>query len=160
VPEVRCIGENDEQLGVIETRKAQALAREAGLDLVEVASNANPPVCRIMDLGKFKYEQEKKKKEAKKNQAQTKMKEVKFHVNVGQHDYDTKLRHVQEFIAHGNRVKLSLQFRGRENAHRELGFDLMKRVIQDLAEITTVEQAPRLMGRNIIMTVIPKKSKK
>jgi len=110
-----------------------------------------------MDHGRFKYEQGKKKKEAKKKQIQTKLKEVKFHVNVGQHDYDTKLRHAHEFLEHGNRVKISLQFRGRENAHRELGFELMTRVIADCIEQGTVDQTPRLMGRNISMMLVPKK---
>lgn len=159
VPEIRCIDENGEQLGVIPTRKALVLAHEAGLDLVEIAATSKPPVCRIMDHGKFKYEQDKKKKEAKKNQTKTKLKEVKFHVNVGEHDYQTKLRHARDFLEAGNRVKLSLMFRGRENAHRELGFELMQRVIKDLADISTVEQAPRLMGRNIFMMLIPPKKK-
>lgn len=157
VPEVRCIDENGEQIGVIPTRKALVLAHEAGLDLVEIAATSKPPVCRIMDHGKYKYEQDKKKKEAKKKQANTKLKEVKFHVNVGEHDYQTKLRHAHEFLDSGNRLKVSLMFRGRENAHRELGFELMQRVIQDCAEQGTVEQAPRLMGRNINMMLVPKK---
>jgi translation initiation factor IF-3 len=160
VPEIRCIDENGEQLGVIPTRKALVLAHEAGLDLVEIAANSKPPVCRIMDHGKYKYEQDKKKKQAKKNQANVKLKEVKFHVNVGEHDYQTKLRHAHDFLESGNRVKLSLMFRGRENAHRELGFELMQRVITDLTEISTVEQAPRLMGRNIFMMLIPAQKKK
>lgn len=157
VPEIRCIDENGEQLGVIPTRKALVLAHEAGLDLVEIAATSKPPVCRIMDYGKFKYEQDKKKKEQKKKQTNTKVKEVKFHVNVGDHDYETKLRHAHEFLEAGNRVKASLMFRGRENAHRELGFELMQRVIQDCAEYGTVEQAPKLMGRNIAMLLVPKK---
>lgn len=160
VPEIRCIDENGEQLGVIPTRKALVLAHEAGLDLVEIGATSKPPVCRIMDHGKYKYEQDKKKKEQKKRQVNTKLKEVKFHVNVGDHDYQTKLRHAFEFLEQGNRVKFSLMFRGRENAHRELGFELMKRVTADIAEVATVEQAPRLQGRNIFMMVVPKKDKK
>lgn len=159
VPEVRCIDEDGEQLGVIPTRKALTLAHEAGLDLVEIAANAKPPVCRIMDHGKFKYEQDKKKKEAKKKQVQTKLKEVKFHVNVGTHDYDTKLRHAFDFLEAGNRVKFSLMFRGRENAHRELGFQLMQRIAQDVSGVATIEQAARLQGRNLFMMVVPKKIK-
>jgi translation initiation factor IF-3 len=112
-----------------------------------------------MDHGKFKFEQEKKKKEQKKKQSVVKLKEVKFHVNVGDHDYQTKLRHTHEFIAGGDRVKVSLMFRGRENAHRELGFELMKRIVVDCSEMAAVEQAPRLMGRNIFMMLIPKKTK-
>ncbi len=159
VPEIRCIDEDGEQMGIIPTRQALTRAHETGLDLVEINATAKPPVCRIMDHGKFKYEQDKKKKEQKKKQVVVKLKEVKFHVNVGDHDYETKLRHANEFLADGNRVKLSLMFRGRENAHRELGFELMKRITQDLSEVATVEQAPRLQGRNIFMMVIPKKTK-
>jgi len=155
VPEIRCIDEDGEQMGVIRTRDALVRAHETGLDLVEINATAKPPVCRIMDHGRFKYEQDKKKKEQKKRQ------EVKFHVNVGDHDYDTKLRHAFEFLAEGHRVKFSLMFRGRENAHRELGFALMKRVTADVAEVATVEQMPRLQGRNIFMMVVPiKKTKK
>ena len=160
VPEIRCIDEDGEQLGVIRTRDALVRAHEAGLDLVEINATANPPVCRIMDHGKFKYEQDKKKKEQKKRTTVVKLKEVKFHVNVGDHDYETKLRHAFEFLEEGHRVKFSLMFRGRENAHRELGFELMKRVTADIAEVATVEQAPRLQGRNIFMMVVPKKNKK
>ncbi|MBC8207196.1 MAG: translation initiation factor IF-3 [Kiritimatiellales bacterium] len=160
VPEIRCIDEDGEALGVIRTRDALVRAHEAGLDLVEINATSKPPVCRIMDHGKFKYDQDKKKKEQKKRQIIVKLKEVKFHVNVGDHDYETKLRHAQEFLAEGHRVKLSLMFRGRENAHRELGFELMKRIVADLAEVAVVEQAPRLQGRNIFMLVVPKKNKK
>lgn len=160
VPEIRCIDEDGEALGVIRTRDALVRAHEAGLDLVEINATAKPPVCRIMDHGKFKYEQDKKKKEQKKRQTVVKLKEVKFHVNVGDHDYQTKLRHAFEFLEQGNRVKFSLMFRGRENAHRDLGFELMKRVTADIAEVATVEQAPRLQGRNIFMMVVPIKKKK
>jgi translation initiation factor IF-3 len=159
VPEIRCIDEDGEQMGVIPTRQALIRAHEAGLDLVEINATAKPPVCRIMDHGKFKYEQDKKKKEQKKKQVNVKLKEVKFHVNVGDHDYETKLRHAFDFLEAGNRVKFSLMFRGRENAHRELGFELMKRVEKDIAEVASVEQPPRLQGRNIFMMVIPKKAK-
>ncbi len=159
VPEIRCIDEDGEQMGVIRTRDALVRAHETGLDLVEINATSNPPVCRIMDHGKFKYEQDKKKKEQKKRSIVVKLKEVKFHVNVGDHDYETKLRHAREFLLESNRVKISLMFRGRENAHRELGFELMKRIVADLDEIATVEQTPRLQGRNMFMMVIPKKTK-
>ena len=159
VPEIRCIDQDGNQLGIIPTRQALTLAHEAGLDLVEIAATSRPPVCRIMDHGKFKYEQDKKKKEQKKKQTVTKLKEVKFHVNVGDHDYETKLRHAHEFLAGGDRVKVSLMFRGRENAHRELGFELMKRIVADCTEIATVEQEPKLMGRNVAMMLIPKKAR-
>ena len=144
----------------MKTGEALRLANEYGIDLVEISPTAKPPLCRIMDFGKYKYDQEKKKKEQKKHQVQTKLKEVKFRVNVGDHDYDTKMRNLRKFIEHGDRVKVSLMFRGRENAHRELGFELMKRVTADIAEVATVEQAPRLHGRNIFMMVVPKKNKK
>lgn len=157
VPEIRCIDENGEQMGIIPTRQALVRAHEAGLDLVEISATCKPPVCRIMDHGRFKYEQEKKKKEQKKKQSVVKLKEAKFHVNIGDHDYETKLRHVHEFLEGGDRVKVSLMFRGRENAHRELGFELMKRVMADCADQSVVEQAPRLMGRNIFMMLVPKK---
>lgn len=147
-------------MGIIPTRQALMRAHETGLDLVEIGATAKPPICRIMDHGKFKYEQDKKKKEQKKRTVVVKLKEVKFHVNVGDHDYETKMRHAFEFLAEGNRVKFSLMFRGRENAHRELGFELMKRVTADIAEVAVVEQAPRLQGRNIFMLVVPKKTKK
>ncbi|AKJ65665.1 Translation initiation factor IF-3 [Kiritimatiella glycovorans] len=159
VPEVRLTGVKGEQIGVVQTRQAQRMADDAGLDLVEIAPTARPPVCRIMDYGKYKYEQDKKRKEAKKSQSQTKVKEVKFHVNVGDHDYETKLRHAREFIEDGNRVKGSLYFRGRENAHRDLGFDVMNRFVEDLSDIGTPEQKPRLMGRQIITLIVPAKKK-
>ncbi len=137
-------------------RRAQAY----GIDLVEISPTAKPPLCRIMDYGKYKYDQEKKKKEQKKHQVQTKLKEVKFRVNVGDHDYDTKMRNLEKFIKHGDRVKVSLMFRGRENAHRELGFEVIQRVIKDTEEYTSVDQAPRLQGRFVSAILVPKKAKK
>ena len=137
-------------------RRAQAY----GIDLVEITPNGKPPVCKIMDYGKHKYDQEKKKKEQKKHQVQTKLKEVKYRVNVGDHDYETKMRNLRKFIEHGDRVKLSLMFRGRENAHRELGLEVMKRVIKDTEDITTVDQMPRLQGRFINAVLVPKKKGK
>jgi translation initiation factor IF-3 len=142
-------------MGVITTREAMSKAREQGLDLVEVASNAHPPVCRIMDYGKYKYEQGKKERAAKKHQTGNKLKEIKFHVNVADHDYQTKIRHVREFLDHGNRVKCSLFFRGRENAHRELGFEIMQRVVDDIRDVARIDQPPKLIGRSIIMQVTP-----
>lgn len=159
VPEIRCIDENGEQMGIIPTRQALIRAHEAGLDLVEISATCKPPVCRIMDHGKFKFEQEKKKKEQKKKQNVVKLKEVKFHVNVGDNDYQTKLRHTRGFIEGGDRVKVSLMFRGRENAHKELGFELMNRIVADTAEYAGVEQSPKMMGRNVFMMLIPKKTK-
>jgi len=141
------------------TGDALRRAQEFGLDLVEVSPTAKPPVCRIMDYGKFKFDQEKRLKEAKKHQVQTKLKEVKFHVNVGDHDYETKMRNLSKFIEHGDRVKISLMFRGRENAHRELGLEVINRVIKDSVEYTTVEQVPRMQGRNVTAVLVPKKKK-
>jgi translation initiation factor IF-3 len=137
-------------------RRAQAY----GIDLVEISPSAKPPLCRIMDYGKYKYDQEKKKKEQKKHQVQTKLKEVKFRVNVGDHDYETKMRNLVKFIEHGDRVKVSLMFRGRENAHRELGFEVIQRVIKDTVELTSVDQAPRLQGRFVSAILVPKKKAK
>lgn len=144
----------------MKTSEALKVAQAYGLDLVEITPTAKPPVCRIMDYGKFKYDQEKKKKEQKKNQVQAKLKEVKFRVNVGDHDYETKMRNLVKFIGHGDRVKVSLMFRGRENAHRELGFEVVQRVIKDTTEIATVDQAPRLQGRFVTAILVPKKAKK
>ena len=148
-------------LGVVPTRDALRMANEAGLDLVEVSPNADPPVCRIMDYGKFRYEESIKQKRARK-QAHTSsrvVKEVKFHANVAEHDYQTKLGHARRFLEKGHKVKMSLQFRGRENAHRELGFDLVKRAIQDCDDLCTVEMPPRLMGRSLIAMLGSKPAK-
>jgi translation initiation factor IF-3 len=156
VPEVRCIDADGEQIGILPTRDALARAERQGLDLVEVSPTAKPPVCRIMDYGKYKYDQEKKQKAQKKNASATKVKELKFHANVDVHDFETKLRHARDFLGAGNRVKCSLFFRGREGAHQELGFDVMNRVLDELKDIANAEQEPRLMGRSIIMLLTPK----
>ncbi len=160
VPEVRCIDADGEQVGIVSTRDALARAQQQGLDLVEVSPTAKPPVCRIMDYGKFKYDQEKKSKTQKKHAAATKVKELKFHANVDTHDYDTKVRHARDFLESGNRVKCSLFFRGREGAHQEIGFEVMNRVVEDLKDLASPEQPPRLMGRSIIMLLTPKPSTK
>ena len=159
VPEIRVIDYGGEQLGVMKTDAALKRAKDYGLDLVEISPTAKPPLCRIMDYGKYKYEQEKKRKEQKKNQVQTKLKEVKFRVNVEQHDSDTKLRNLRKFIENGDRVKVSLMFRGRENAHTQLGFEVINRVIQETVDITTVDQAPRHQGRFVTAILVPKKAK-
>lgn len=129
-------------------------AHEEGLDLVEVAPMAEPPVCRIVDFGKFKYEQAKHDKD-KKHSAASKMKEIKFRVNIDQHDYETKLRHGEEFLDKGHKVRVLLQFRGREMAHKELGMQLMEKIKVDLAQMAQVEQEPKLQGRSVIMTLAP-----
>ena len=155
MPEVRLIDSDGSQVGVVPTREAQRLATERGLDLVEVAPMARPPVCRVMDYGKYKYELGRKERQAKKHQTQTRVKEVKFHANVGEHDYQTKLRKTQQFLEDGHRVKCSLYFRGRENDHREFGYDIMKRLQGDSAAFGDADSPPRMMGRNLVMLMQP-----
>jgi translation initiation factor IF-3 len=147
------VGSTGQQLGIMKLSDALRHAQSLGLDLVEVAAQANPPVCRIVDYGKFKYEVAKHDKE-KKN-AGSKLKEIKFRVNVAEHDYETKLRHAEEFLDKGNKVRIQLQFRGREMAHQELGRDLMVKVKNDLAGMANVEQEPKQQGRNVVMTLAP-----
>jgi translation initiation factor IF-3 len=152
--EVRVIlASTGQQLGVMKTQDALRQAQGLGLDLVEVAPQANPPVCRIVDYGKFKYEAAKHDKKEK--HASSKLKEIKFRVNISTHDYETKLRHGEEFLDKGNKVRVQLQFRGREMAHQDLGMLLMGRVKKDLATMASVEQEPKLQGRSITMTLAP-----
>ena len=155
-PEVRVIGEDGAQLGIMSSEEALQIAEEKDLDLVKIAPGSNPPVCKIMDYGKFRYEQGKKAKQNRRNAAATRVKEVQFHPSVGDADYAVKLRKLKDFLSEGSRVKVALFFRGRENAHKELGFDLMNRVLADSSDIGVVEQAPKLLGRNIQMTLMPK----
>lgn len=138
-------------LGVIPTSEALKLAFAAGLDLVEISPAANPPVCRIMNFGKFKYEESRKEKMARKQQSGAMVKEIKFHANVEEHDYQTKLRHIHEFLEKGHRVKASLMFRGRENEHRDLGFELFKRLIKDCELFGVPELMPKLFGNSLIL---------
>lgn len=152
------IGFEGEQVGVVRTRDALKRAIREGRDLVEISGNAKPPVCKIVDYGKYKYEQRKQIKNAKKNATVVKVKEVKYHANTEEHDYQTKLRHAVKFLDAGNRVKCSLYFRGRENAHNELGFDLFNRVIEDLKEYGYAEQKPKLNGKNLSMLISPHKA--
>ncbi len=147
------VASTNEQLGVMKTGDALRLAQSQGLDLVEVAPNANPPVCRVVDYGKYRYELSKQDKAAKNNAA--KLKEIKFRVNIDQHDYVTKLRHAEAFLEKGNKVRVNLQFRGREMAHQELGEALVRRVAEDLSTMGHVEMIPRKMGRNITMVLGP-----
>lgn len=151
VPQVRCIAADGKMIGVIPTSEALKLAFASGLDLVEISPNADPPVCRIMNFGKFKYEESRREKLARKQQAGAIVKEMKFHANVDEHDYQTKLRHIIEFLQKGYRVKVSLMFRGRENEHRELGFELFKRLIKDCEHDGVVESQPKLMGNNLFL---------
>jgi translation initiation factor IF-3 len=153
VPQVRVISPEGKQLGVIDTPKAINLALENGLDLVEVAPNATPPVCRIMDFGKYVYEEQKKHSHAK--ATGSKIKEIEFTARIEQHDYETKLRHAEEFLHNGNKVKMRLKFRGREMAHTELGFGVMKRAVADLAGMGSPDADPKLIGRNIHVMLTP-----
>lgn len=153
--EVRVIvASSGQQLGVMKIQDALRAAQQHGLDLVEVAPTATPPVCRIVDFGKFKYELAKHEKERKQNAA-SKLKEIKFRVNIDKHDYETKLRHAEEFLDKGNKVRCLLQFRGREMAHKELGMALMKRIELDLVTMGHPEADAKLMGKNVIMTLVP-----
>jgi translation initiation factor IF-3 len=148
------VASTGQQLGVMKIQDALRAAQQHGLDLVEVAATANPPVCRIVDFGKFKYELSKHEKDRKSNAA-SKMKEIKFRVNIDKHDYATKLRHAEEFLDKGNKVRCLLQFRGREMAHKDLGMKLMKRIEQDLVTMGHPEAEARLMGKNAFMTLVP-----
>ena len=152
-PTVRVISPEGKQLGIIDTAKAINLALENGLDLVEVAPNATPPVCRIMDFGKYVYEEQKKHSHAK--STASKIKEIEFTARIEPHDFNTKLRHAEEFLDHGNKVKLRLKFRGREMAHTELGFGVMKKAVADLATMGHPDAEPKLIGRNIHVMLTP-----
>lgn len=153
VPQVRVISPEGKQLGVLDTAKAVNLALEVGLDLVEVAPNATPPVCRIMDFGKYVYEEQKKHTHAK--STASKIKEIEFSARIAENDFFTKLRHAEEFLDHGNKVKLRLKFRGREMAHTEIGFDVMKRAVSELNGMGHPDADPKLIGRNIHVMVSP-----
>ncbi len=155
VPEVRLIDEKGEQVGVLKTEDALARAQEKDLDLVEVAADARPPVCRILDYSKHKYEQEQKAKAARKHQTQVNVREIKLRPKIAQHDYETKTGHVERFLRQGDKVKVTIMFRGRENSHPERGRALLKRVADDLGELATVEQEPMQEGRNMHMLVAP-----
>ncbi len=157
--EVRLIGPNGEQIGVVPVQEAQRKAYEEGLDLVEVAPQVMPPVCRIMDYNKYKYEQEKRAKEAKKHQKIIHIKEIKFKPNIEEHDYQVKLHHLKRFFTKGDRAKVTMIFRGREITHMELGRRVIDRLISDLAEIGEVEKGPILEGKNLIVFFTPKKGK-
>jgi translation initiation factor IF-3 len=143
-------------VGIVTRNEALDMAADAGLDLVEIAPNADPPVCKILDFGKYKYEEQKKKNEAKKKQKVIEVKEVKFRPSIDDHDYDVKMRSMQKFIGEGDKVKVTMRFRGRELAHQELGMDVLMRVKDDLDTIAKVEQFPRMEGRQMTMVVSPK----
>jgi len=155
-PQVRLISADGEQLGVVSADQALKIAQEAGLDLVEVAPNAAPPVCRVMDYGKYKYEQAKKLQEAKKKQAQTQVKEVKMRPKIDENDFQVKMRNVQRFLEERNRVKVTVQFRGREIAYAEAGERLLARVAENVQEMASVDAPPSRMGRLMHMILAPK----
>lgn len=153
--EVRLIGADGAQLGVQPLPAALAMARELELDLVEVAPNADPPVCKIMDFNRWKYEQDQKRKESRRKATQVVIKEMKFRPKIDGHDYETKMRHVERFLGEGNKVKLTIMFRGREMAHPELGLKILNRIADQVADFATVESAPRQDGRNMTMVLHP-----
>lgn len=155
-PEIRLIGADGENVGVVTPARAMQMAEEAGLDLVEISPTAVPPVCKIMDFGKFKYETQKREAEARKKQKIIEIKEIKFRPGTDTHDYDVKMRSVVKFLEEGDKVKVTLRFRGREMAHQELGLELLKRVEADVAEIGKIESFPKLEGRQMVMMVAPK----
>ena len=154
---VRVIGANGEQVGILPIGEALASARELDLDLVEVAPNSDPPVCRVMDYGKFVFEQNKKAQTARRKQKQIQVKEVKFRPGTEEGDYQVKLRNLVKFLSQGDKTKVTLRFRGREMAHQELGTELLKRVQKDLEEYGTVEQFPLMEGRQMVMVIAPRK---
>ncbi|HHO69479.1 MAG TPA: translation initiation factor IF-3 [Gammaproteobacteria bacterium] len=156
-PQVRVVDQEGEQRGIMSLDEAMAIAEEAGLDLVEIAPQAEPPVCRIMDYGKFRFEEQKKRQSARKKQKQIQVKEIKFRPGTDIGDYNVKLRNLIRFLSEGDKVKVTLRYRGREMAHQELGRDLLKRVEKDLEEYGTVEQFPKMEGRQMVMVMAPKK---
>ena len=153
------VGEGGEQLGIVPIRQALTLAEEAGLDLVEIAPMAAPPVCKIMDIGKFKYQEAKRQHEAKLKQKQVVVKEVKFRPGTDENDYQIKLRNVIKFLGEGDKAKITLRFRGREMAHQEIGMELIKRIEADLEPLAVVEQYAKMEGRQLTMVLAPKKKK-
>ncbi len=152
---MRLIDQDGEQAGVVPLVQARQMAQDAELDLVEISPNAKPPVCRIMDYGKFRFDQAKKQQEARKKQKQIQVKEVKFRPGTDEGDYQVKLRNLIRFLTEGDKAKVTLRFRGREMAHQDLGMNLLKRVEADLAPYGTVEQRPRMEGRQMVMTIAP-----
>ncbi|WP_374693397.1 translation initiation factor IF-3 [Acidithiobacillus sp. AMEEHan] len=154
---VRLIGDDGEQLGIVPLHEALAAAEEADLDLVEIAPQAVPPVCRVMDYGKFRFQESKRQHEARKKQKQSQVKEIKFRPRTDEADYQIKLRNIIRFLEDGDRAKVTLRFRGREMSHPELGMELLNRVEADLQEMGVVEQRPRMEGRQMVMVIAPKK---
>ncbi|MBK0869403.1 MAG: translation initiation factor IF-3 [Saccharopolyspora sp.] len=160
VPEVRLVGPNGEQVGIVRIEDALRLAQEADLDLVEVAPQARPPVCKLMDYGKFKYESAQKARESRRNQQQTVIKEQKLRPKIDPHDYETKKGHVSRFLGQGHKVKVTIMFRGREQSRPELGFRLLERLADDVSDLGFIEAKPKQDGRNMIMVLAPHRTNK
>lgn len=156
--EVRVISNSGEQLGIMSAKDALRLAEQRDLDLVKIAPGANPPVCKIMDYGKYRFEQAKREKEARKNQHTVEIKEIRLSLNIDTHDFETKLNHAKKFIASGNKVKVSIRFRGREMGHPEIGLENMKRFAQAMEETASIEKPAKMEGRNMLMFLAPKKA--
>src|SRR3990172_7865896 len=156
VPEVRLIDETGENVGVVAKAEALRRAEEVGLDLVEISPSADPPVCKILDYGRFKYADQKKKAEARKKQKTIDIKEIKMRPNIDQHDYDVKMRSILRFIAEGDKVKVTMRFRGREMVHQDLGLKVLDRVRDQLLEVAKIEQFPRVEGRQMVMIMAPR----
>ncbi|MEX0503522.1 translation initiation factor IF-3 [Alphaproteobacteria bacterium LSUCC0719] len=156
VPQVRCIDPDGNQLGILDTREALAKAEDFGLDLVEVQPNAEPPVCKILDYGKYKYEAQKRANEARKKQKTIEVKEIKFRPNIDEHDYQVKMRNMTKFLSGGDKVKVTLRFRGREMAHQELGANVLARVREETEEFAKVEAMPKMEGRQMVMVLAPR----
>ena len=157
MPRVRVIGADGEQVGILTRQQALAMAEEAGLDLVEIQPNGDPPVCRVMDFGKFKFEQQKKANAAKKKQKIVEIKELKFRPTTDDGDYNIKMRNLRRFLEEGDKVKVNIRFKGREMSHQELGLEMAARIEADLADEVVIEQRPRLEGRQMIMMIAPKR---
>ncbi len=153
--EVRLIDADGNMVGIVSPEKANIMASEIGLDLVEISPNASPPVCKIMDFGKFKYDQQKREAEARKKQKTIELKEIKFRPNTDKHDYEVKMRSVTKFLENGDKVKITLRFRGREMAHQELGTELMERVVTDTAHLGKPDIIPKVEGRQMVMIIYP-----
>ena len=157
--EIRVIDSDGSQLGIMPSKKAMELAEQKNLDLVKIAPQATPPVCKIIDYGKYRFEQSKREKEQRKNQRVVEIKEVRLSLNIDTHDFETKKNHAMRFISEGNKVKASIRFRGREMGHPELGLEIMKRFSEAMAEVANVERQPKLEGRTMLMFLAPKPAK-
>ena len=156
VPQVRLVGPDGEMIGIVSAREAMARAEDTGFDLVEISPNADPPVCKLLDFGKFKYEQQKKKNEARKKQKIIEVKEIKLRPNIDDHDYDVKMRAATGFLDEGDKVKVTMRFRGREMMHQDLGMNVLMRVKEQLDPLAKVEQTPQLEGRQMTMVLAPR----